>query len=285
MKLSVIVAAHNEERHLGAQLEALHSQDDDGDWDVIVIDNNSTDSTAEIVESVAAQWPRLRLVSASERSDRSYAWNVGLAQSDAEGFVFTDADDVVTSGWLRAARTGLAEEQLITGPLDVWSLNPPALAQSRGQSAEHPVGSFEGLFPVVRGANFAMRRSLWDQLGPFPEGAYPLDDTDLSFRARRLGVAVVGCPDMVIQYRYRGTSAELWRQGTSYGRSRCQFVRKLIDSGEPRPPRFAGWKSWLHLVVTVPRLADADRRPAWVWNAANRFGQLRGSIEQRLVYL
>ena len=62
MKLSVVIAAHNEEALLPAQLAALRSQTFDGDWEVIVADNRSTDATPHLVTELAAEWPRLRLV-------------------------------------------------------------------------------------------------------------------------------------------------------------------------------------------------------------------------------
>ncbi|MEM9204106.1 MAG: glycosyltransferase [Actinomycetota bacterium] len=285
MKLSVVIAAHNEETLLPAQLAALQAQTHDGDWDVIVADNRSTDATARIVTDLAAEWPRLRLVAAMERAERSYAWNTALAASDADAFVFTDADDIVAPGWVAAAAAGLSDASMITGPLDLDTLNPPELAASRGLSMRKPVGHFEGLFPVVYGNNFGMTREALDQVGPFTEGAFPVDDMEVSLRAHRAGIAIVGCPDLVVQYRYRSDLGSLWRQGFGYGRGRCRLARSLIDAGEPRPPRVAGWKSWLRLVAATPSVVTAGGRARWVWILANRLGQVRGSFENRLLYV
>lgn len=285
MKLSVIIAAHNEEAHLAAQLQAIGSQSFDGEWDVIVVNNRSTDATADIVTGFAATWPRLRLVNANDMSDKTYAWNVALSQTDADAVAFVDADDVVAPGWLAAAAAALSDADIITGPLDIKTLNPAELVASRGFSVEAPVGSFEGLFPTVRGCNFAMSRSALERLTPFPEGTYPLDDMDLSLRAHRQGLAIVGCPEMRVQYRYRTDLGDLWRQGIAYGRARCRLVRQLVDAGEPRPARLAGWKSWINLVLRSWSVVLPKRRASWVWSAANRVGQLRGSIDHRVVYL
>lgn len=285
MKLSVVIAAHNEEALLPAQLAALRAQTFDGDWDVVVADNRSTDATAQIVTDLAAEWPRLRLVQASERAERSYAWNTAVASSDADAFVFTDADDIVAPGWVAAAAEGLARAAMITGPLDLDSLNPPELVASRGRSMQAPVGSFEGLFPVVYGNNFGMTRAALDRLGPFTEGAFPVDDMEVSLRAHRAGIEIVGCAELVVQYRYRSDLRSLWRQGFGYGRGRCRLARALVDAGEPRPPRFAGWKSWVRLVLSTPTVLSAGGRSRWVWILANRSGQVRGSLENRLLYI
>ena len=50
MDLSVIVPCHNEESTLPEQLDALAAQEYDGDWEVVVVDNRSTDATAALVQ-------------------------------------------------------------------------------------------------------------------------------------------------------------------------------------------------------------------------------------------
>ncbi|MEM9465103.1 MAG: glycosyltransferase [Actinomycetota bacterium] len=285
MQLAVVIAAHNEEQHLPAQLDALRSQHHDGAWEVIVVDNRSTDRTAEVVAERSATWPRLRLLAAPDRGDKSYALNVAVASSDADAFLFTDADDVVSPGWVAAGASALADADLITGPLDLDTLNPPWLAASRGRSSEQPMASFEGIFPFVRGTNFGMTRRALDRLGPFPEAMYPVDDIELSLRAWRSGIDVQGVDALLVRYRYRPDATSLWRQGLAYGRGRCRVVRDLVDAGDPRPPRFTGWRSWAWLVLRLPTIVRPSGRAAWLWVLANRLGQVRGSVEQRLVYV
>ena len=110
-------------------------------------------------------------------------------------------------------------------------------------------------------------------------------DMALSLAAHRAGVELVGCPDAVVHYRYRTDARSMWRQGLAYGNGRCRIVRDLIDHGDPRPSRVAGWRSWAWLVVNIPRLATRLGRVSWIWVAANRLGQLRGSIRYRVIYL
>lgn len=285
VKLAVIIAARNEADHVGRQLDAIEAEHWDGDWEVIVVDNGSTDATPDLVALRAESWRRLRLVHADERSDKSYAVNAGVAASSADAFLFTDADDIVAPGWLAAAAGALRSHELITGPMELECLNPPWLVDSRGLSALEPAPSFEGLFPFARGNNYGLTRDAWERLGPLPEKAYPVEDIDLSLRARRLGIEVVGVPGAVVHYRYRTGAGAMWRQGHAYGRGRCRIARSLRDHGEQGPARFAGAKSWMWLVVHLPNLVTRSGRVRWTWVAANRLGQLRGSIENRLVYL
>lgn len=146
MDVSVIICAHNEERYLPAQLRALRSQEWDGEWEVVVVDNRSSDTTAEIVAAQAAQDSRFRLVRAEDRAGQSYAMNVGGRATRSKWLAFCDADDVVGAGWLAAIAVGLEQHEVVTGPHELDLLNPRWLADSRGRSGELPIGSFFGIF-------------------------------------------------------------------------------------------------------------------------------------------
>lgn len=288
MDLCVVVPAHNEERCLGDQLQALLDQQWDGDWEVVVVDNASTDGTAALVERFAEIDPRLRLVQATDRSDQSYAANCGVAATNASAVAFCDADDIVGDGWVAAMGRGLAEHQVVTGPNELDRLNPRWLADTRGRSIERPIGSFAGIFPVVRGNNYGVRAGVWERIGPLSEtfaARAVLADVEFSLRCWLNGIEIVGLPDAVVHYRYRSDPRALWRQGWSYGLHRPQIARLLVAAGKPRPPRFGGWKSWLVLLGALPGVVTAHGRARLAWVAGNRLGQLAGSIRYRTLML
>lgn len=285
MDLSVIICAHNEEKHLPAQLDALLHQEWSGEWELIVVDNRSTDDTASIVERLATVHPRLRLVAADDRPSKAYAMDVGVKTALAEHLAFCDGDDVVAPGWVRAIAAGLERHEVVTGPHELDLLNPPWLAGSRGWSAEEPTGSFYELFPAIRGANWGTRRSVWDRVGGVPEDFAAVEDFAFSLRCWLEGIAIVGLPDAVVHYRYRDNARALWKQGFAYGAYRPRIARLLVEAGRPRPPRFAGWKTWALLLIKIPTLATAEGRAVWVWIAANRAGHLAGSMRERTILL
>ena len=288
MELSVVIPARNEATHLPEQLDALLAQRWDGDWEVVVVDNGSTDGTAEVVRSYALRSSRVRYVSATEKADQSYAANVGVRASDADAVVFCDADDIVDDGWLAAMARGLAEHQVVTGPNLLDRLNPPWLADSRGRSIEEPVGTFFGLFPLVRGNNYGVRREVWDVTGPLAEDFSRhgvLADQEFSLRCWLHDIEVVGLPGAAVHYRYRDSPRALWRQGFAYGSHRPMIAGLLRDLGKPRPPRFAGWRSWLLLVAAAPGVVTRPGRARWLWIAGNRFGQVVGSVRYRTLML
>lgn len=285
MGLSVVVPARNEERWLSAQLDALLSQDFEGEWEIIVADNGSTDATASIVAGYAAQSNRIRLLDAGGNTGKAQAMNFAVESTTANNIAFCDADDVVAGGWLSAIASGIEDHSVVTGPNELHLLNPPWLATSRGKSAEESIGSFASIFPCIRGNNFALRRSVWYKLNGMNSGYFPCEDIEFSMRCWLNEIEVVGLPDAVVHYRYRAGARDLWKQGFAYGSNRPQIAKLLRDAGKPVPAKFSGWKSWLALFARLPTVCSKNGRASWVWIAGNRWGQVVGSFRHGIVML
>ncbi|MGZ4690901.1 MAG: glycosyltransferase [Acidimicrobiia bacterium] len=284
MDLSVVIAARNVAETLGEQLDALLAQDWDGAWEIVVVDNGSTDSTAALVEEYSRRSARVRLVRAHERSGPSYARNVGFAAATAENIASCDADDVVGEGWVRAMGDALREHACVTGPLDVEQLNSVRLSESRGRLATTGPTWF-GVFPIVAAGNLGIQRAAFNAVGGFDEAFRANEDHDLALRLVLAGVDVHFEPAAVVHYRYRQSPSALWHQGLTYGTARPLMWRRVRDSGLPPPSRVAGWRSWAWLVVHLGALRTPEGRASWVWVAGNRLGQVRGSFRHRTVFL
>ncbi|MFT6290183.1 MAG: hypothetical protein ACJAR2_000770 [Ilumatobacter sp.] len=109
--------------------------------------------------------------------------------------------------------------------------------------------------------------------------------SQFSLRCWLNDVEFVGRPDAIVHYRYRDTASVLWKRGFAYGSHRPWIARLLKDAGKPTPPKIAGWKSWAMLIAKVPTLRSRNGWAAWIWIAANRFGQIVGSVRHRIVML
>ncbi len=92
--LSVIVPAYNEERRLPATLESVYEYlaAQGKDFEIIVVDDGSLDSTVAIVEAYAAERPQVRLLSYTPNRGKGHAVRVGMLAAKGELIVFNDAD-------------------------------------------------------------------------------------------------------------------------------------------------------------------------------------------------
>ena len=284
--LTVVIPARNEERTLPSQLEALLAQRWSGTWEVVVADNGSTDGTADAVRRYHAVDRRVRLVDAGARPGLNACRNAGVAAGRGRSFALCDADDLVGDGWVAAMGEALRHHEYVAGPVELDTLNPKWLAETRGRGYERSVPMFYGVFPYAQGNNLGLQRATWERLGrfdeDFPNGA---DDVEFGLRAWHAGVELHFVESAVVHYRYRHGLRELWRQGTTYGRNRPLIRRRLKQLGAPVPSPIAGWKSWLWLVAHLPGLRSPEGRAAWLWVAANRLGHVQGSLRHRCLLI
>jgi len=276
LELSVIVPCHNEAATLPTQLDALMAQQWDGAWEIIVVDNNSTDETAEIAAGYSGGHPSVRVVTADGGAGVAYARNAGARASTATSVAFCDGDDMVLAGWTAAIGSALRHHALVSGSVDVHTLNPDWLSESR-PVPRGDLPSF-GSTPFVRGNNCAMHRSVWERLDGFSENFVGLEDIEFSLRAAGAGIDVVAVPSAIVAYRYRSSMRDAWRQGVFYGRGRTTLARIAADHGLDGPSSLAWLRPTGWLVVNAPRVVTKRGRAAWTWVAANRWGALLGRL-------
>lgn len=273
LQLAVIIPAYNVEDTLGEQLDALTEQTWSHPWGILVVDNNSTDSTKSIAQAYADRG--VRVVEAYEGRGVAYARNTGVRYSQAATVAFCDGDDVVLPGWVGAIGTALTEASIVSGALETDSLNPPWLARSRPMAKQDRLPTF-GTIGFASGCNSGMTRAVFDQLNGFDETFAGLEDIEFSLRARAAGFDIKHVPGGIVAYRFRDRIAAVWRQGILYGSGRPELKRRARQLDLPIPNRLETLKSWAWLILHVPDLITLSGRYRWLWVLANRVGVLRG---------
>lgn len=194
-------------------------------WNVIVVDNNSTDATRETVESRIAAFPVPLVYLFEPKQGKSNALNTGLAATDATVIVFTDDDVRVTPDWLDASCRTILEDPAIDytgGPvLPIWERPSPRwLDMTRsdlwGTLAILDYGPtsfvFEDRRRVPLGANMAARRSLIQRVGGFDpalgrNGKSLLGQEQAEFfcRSRAIGARGLYVPEMSLYHHVPAT--------------------------------------------------------------------------------
>ncbi|MBI4308327.1 MAG: glycosyltransferase [Chloroflexi bacterium] len=211
--ISVVIPAYNEEAVLEACLRALSSQDYAGPYEVIVVDNASTDGTA----AVARRWGA-RVVYEPRRGI-ARARQTGCAVARGAILAGTDADTIVPSHWLSAIARRFQEHAGATVAAGYFRLRDgPMLARAFTR-----VG--DALSPVIArclpwawnfcGNNYAVRASAFRAVGGFNTALLYGEDVDLCLRLRRLG-KVVYASEMRVTTSGRGYMRNLWRSTGVY---------------------------------------------------------------------
>ena len=239
---SVVIPAYNAADVIEAQLRALAAQQDAEPFEVVVVDNNSTDGTAaRVAELASATGLDVRIVRTPPRQGVSVARNTGVRAARTDLVLICDADDEVAPGWVRAMVDGLREHAFVGGPVETVKLS--------GTSAEWmPIPSRTTELPVawdVRypfGGNTGLRREVFDAVGGYDED-YPAgaEEIDFAWAARREGYGAAYVPDALLHYRIRTDLRGVLRQQFNSGQGTAQLYGKFRPIGTP--PK--SWRSRL----------------------------------------
>jgi len=189
MKFSIVVPAYNEETLLPACLDSLLAQTFDGELEIIVVDNASTDRTGEIARS--------RGVTVVAETRRGYSLALARGYTSATGDIVasTDADTVVPVDW--AARIARAYEEnpdvvAVGGEIVFCDPTPWARVFTQGLLPTlNRVDRGNPKGPHLWGANFSVRRSVLVSAGGWNVDMNLQTDTELSERLRRFGRVVL----------------------------------------------------------------------------------------------
>lgn len=237
---SVVVPVRNSHATIGTCVESLLAQRYEADcYEIIIVDNGSTDATADVVTA----YPVTLLP--CPRPGPSPARNAGWRNSEADIIAFTDSDCVADPGWLAGLAAAFADDSVgaAGGTIEAFC-HPQRTLVERFCEDMRPLGNYrtgEGEFlPFLVGANAAYRRAALLNAGGWDDGLCTAEDIELAWRVQlKTGMRIAHCPDAVVYHRHRSTWKALARQYWVYG-----LGEVLLDSmfraqpGYPRNPRF-----------------------------------------------
>jgi len=278
---SVIIPARDAAATIGEQLAGLAAQDAGIAWEVVVVDNGSSDATVAFARSFADHLPSLTITTC-ERPGANAARNAGASVARGELLLYCDADDVVAPGWVSAMVDALKTYDVVGGLIDNDTFGS-------GYMQRHPPGVpvVAGFLPRAITANLGVRRAAWSDVGGFSEDyEYGCTDTEFCWRLQLAG-HVLGYTDRaVVAYRHRGTMRSAAVKAYRTGRSRGRLFRDFHPHGMPQP-RLAGVAfRWARIVVATPLLPFSQRlRWWWTTEASGAAGRLVGSGKFRVLYL
>jgi GT2 family glycosyltransferase len=178
--ISVVISTFNRASSLAFTLDSLRHQyvQDDLDYEILVVDNNSTDDTRRLVEElIAGGFSRLRYLFEA-RQGVSFGRNTGIAAARAPIVAFTDDDNDVGRMWIATIIASLAanpDVDVLGGPiLPRWPSLPPAWLDRRHWSplaimdyGTQPFRSTASRPVCFLTANLAVRKRVFDRIGGF----------------------------------------------------------------------------------------------------------------------
>ncbi|NKX45443.1 glycosyltransferase [Roseicyclus persicicus] len=233
-KVSVVIPAHNKVEVTYYGLCALLVAHNRASFEVIVVDDASTDETAELETIVSG----IRVVRNTEAQRFIRACNAGVAASRGEYVVLLNNDTEPTVGWLdalidafeRFENVGLVGSKLLypDGSLQdaggiVWGSGNPWNYGHRANPWD-PRFCYARQADYLSGAALMTTRAIWDHVGGLSDYLEPMyfEDTDLAFKVREAGFTTWFVPSSVV-YHFEGMTSGT---DTSSGFKRYQEVNR-----------------------------------------------------------
>ncbi len=181
--ISIVIITLNEEKRIGRLLQDL-AQQVHKDFEVIVVDSNSEDSTCEVASAFEAALPKLTIHKMDTRGV-SLGRNVGAKLAAYERILFLDADVRLEPLFLFTTIHQLEEKQLEVAGVYLGSKNLP-IAMKAGYNAMN-AGLFvtQFIFPTAVGACLFSTKSVHQKIGGFDENISLCEDCDYVKRASK----------------------------------------------------------------------------------------------------
>lgn len=203
MRVSVIIPVWFGEEVIGQCLTAVTQHATSTLHEIICVDNGSPDNAAALI---AAQFPQVRLLPQPVNLGFAGGVNAGMRAAQGDVFLLLNQDCLVHEGWLTAVVETFTQHPTV-GIVGATLYNADGAVNHAGAAIQKPGGYGEHRADIptdgrarpsdyVTGALLALRRTVWEQVGPLDEGFYPayFEESDYCYRARHKGFDVLYAP-------------------------------------------------------------------------------------------
>ncbi|MHB8483643.1 MAG: glycosyltransferase family 2 protein [Nitrospiria bacterium] len=226
-RISVIVPAYNEEKTLRSCLESILASDYP-DFEVIVVNDGSTDRTGNVVFDLIQKNKIIYLQ--QENGGKARALNLGASVATGKVILYTDADSIFLPDTIQLMVRWFSDFSIdaVCGndkPLTTGTLLQKVLAVTShiGTGFVRRALSVIGVLPIITGNLGAIRKKIFNEIGGF----YPTwgEDLDITFRLHMAKKKMIFDPSPVIRADCPAGLSGLWRQRTRWVRSYLKISR------------------------------------------------------------
>lgn len=286
--ISVVLCCHNGMKTLEDQLISLEKQDYRGNWELVFVDDGSTDDSAAIAQSWSDRLP-IRIVPTGQNGSPvglATARNIGGKAARGDVLLFCDDDDVADEGWISALAQAARESPAFGGFNEEDILNDPDVRGWRYPLTPGRLPIAFGRYPVPVGNNSGVWTSAFRDVGGFDAEFSEFgcgEEVDFFWRVQLAGHEVRYVPTAIMHIRHRNNMKGLLRQSYRYGRSNAVLHRRFRHLGLPETSARETLAVISRIARGIPKaLVSRSRRGAWLRMTGFAGGQAVGSIRNRV---
>jgi cellulose synthase/poly-beta-1,6-N-acetylglucosamine synthase-like glycosyltransferase len=298
--VSIVVPCYNEEEYIRRCIESLQNQNYDGNYEIIAVDNGSTDKTVDILLEEKI------ILEKEQKRGPAAVRNRGIQKAKGDIILFIDGDCVASENWLRSLVSWLDDENIgcvageieplktiDTSPLEKYLIEKGHLSQK--QHMTHP------FLPYAATANAGYKRQIFEAVGLFDEKLQNGEDADLCWRMQlQSKYKIHYVPEAVVYHPYESHLRKLFRQKRLHAYGSVKTFKKY------RQYRFDNTKSLKHmyweyrsiirrwkmlLFFQLKKMLMKDKNPCpvnkyqLILETAWKLGLIQGSLRNRVWYV
>jgi len=280
--VSVIIPVHNAAGRLPLLLTLLRAQDYPREKvELILIDNNSTDGSNEII----AKADDVTALSFTDWNSSYAARNLGIERSTGEVLAFTDSDCRPLSGWLSAGISALinGEFDMAAGRMEFIMPESPNVFSVYDAGRNLRQDDFVSRGWAATG-NLFVRREVFDDIGLFDDSLVSAGDCEFGLRATGAGKRLTYAADAVVRHFPRASLGALMKKWfrTEYGAA--QVYRRYGLMGLHLWKKKANWRPLLRVWKDFPEESRRTLRRKLALTLLGNILRLTGNVGNILGY-
>lgn len=223
MKISVVIPAYNEEKYITKTLESLNNQTHKA-WEIIVVDNNSTDKTANASKNMRAK------IIQENKKGIGYARRAGFNSASGDIIATTDADTILPKNWLLKINETFNENK------DIVAIGGPYMFDTKKKKILIKIiskiwiwgDSFLNSGNNIPGVNMAVKKHAYEAVGGFRNNKY-FEDLDLSLRLKKYG-KILFLKDLLVTTSFRRYENQgFFRTAITYMKNYLKYLKNKSE--------------------------------------------------------
>ncbi len=244
-KISIIIPVYNCADSLKETLLSLKNQDYQGEKEIIVVDNNSTDGS----DKIAQQIPNIIVLYERNIQNAAATRNRGIIQATGDIIAFIDSDCIAEKNWISQAVQIMQKKQVdrIGGKVIMKPIYPTSSVSSLldclySYCQTIVVNNHQSAMTC----NFITKREVLDKIGIFDHNLFEFEDIDLGKRAAKANFSIYYGENCIVYHAPRATRQEMWLKAKRNGKGAFMLCKKNLQwSGK------WGWKHPFRAIKTL----------------------------------
>jgi GT2 family glycosyltransferase len=243
VKISVVIANYNGEKYIEQCLRSIYK--DRGQYEVIVVDDQSVDNSLKILSRISKRYKNLRLYHTPKKAGSTGTRNLGAHNARGNYLLFLDLDTTIKKGWYTAClhffkknpKAGIAQPKILIMGTEKYDyagdyFGPFGFLIERSEAAKDR-GQFDQEDKIfsMKGAGILTKKKIFNQVGGFDNDfEYMWEEPDYAWRVWLAGYEVLFLPSVTVWHAYGKKGKDYYIAADVYYRGARNTIMSLLKN-------------------------------------------------------